>query len=310
MRILITGGTGFIGSNLTKRLLQDGHKIIIIDNQFTSDVRNISDILTEVTYYNLDLSDSTIIDTLDGILKDIDICYHFAASIGVRLVHDKPAETLQNSFKINNNLFPLFEKHKIKVIFSSTSEIYGETTKKTGSKETDVLKILAPGKPRGSYACSKLMSEFLIKSYSFPNVIVRFFNIVGKNQVPDYGHVLPKFIEQAKAGNSLTIFGDGTQVRSYCDIRDAVEMLTLLIDDIHNDEIYNIGNDKNVYTVFELAKNVLEVLNSKSELRLITFNDAFNENFEEIYIRFPDTSKIKQYYECKYSLRDVIESLA
>ena len=309
MRILITGGTGFVGSNLAKELINQNHKLTVVDNFFTSDAKNISEFINKVNFIKLDLSDESCIEKMDNLLQDIDVCYHLAASVGVKLITENSESSLQNSFKINNNLFPLFEKHQTKVIFSSTSEIYGETTKESGSEETDVLKILAPGKPRGSYACSKLMSEFLIKSYTFPSVIIRFFNIVGKGQVSNYGHVLPKFIECAKENKPLPIYGDGQQIRSYCDIRDAVQMLILLLDEKHNGQIYNIGNDKNKFTVFELAQNVIKTLESKSDVMIIPFEQALGKQFEEIYIRFPNTNKIKQYYECKYTLTDIIESL-
>lgn len=309
-RILITGGTGFIGSNLAKRLVEDGHEITIIDNLFTSSTTNIQDIISNVKYFNIDLSNKHNVNDLDNIFRlgEFDICYHLAASIGVKLIYKDSSSALHNSFNINMNLFPLFEKYNVKVIYSSTSEVYGES-EEGGSKETDILKIFAPGKPRGSYACSKLMSEFLLKSYTFPSVIVRFFNVVGKGQVSNYGHVLPKFIECAKENKPLPIFGDGQQIRSYCDIRDAIQMLILLLDNKHNGEIYNIGNDKNKFTVFELAQNVIETLHSKSDVMIIPFEDALGKQFEEIYIRFPNTNKIKQYYECKYTLTDIIESL-
>lgn len=307
MQILITGGAGFIGSNLAKELIQEGHSVTIIDNFSTGNYSNINEI--SAPGFSLDLADCDNIPIVDSILENIDVCYHLAASVGVKLITENSESSLQNSFKINNNLFPLFEKHQTKVIFSSTSEIYGETTKESGSEETDVLKILAPGKPRGSYACSKLMSEFLIKSYTFPSVIIRFFNIVGKGQVSNYGHVLPKFIECAKENKPLPIYGDGQQIRSYCDIRDAVQMLILLLDEKHNGQIYNIGNDKNKFTVFELAQNVIKTLESKSDVMIIPFEQALGKQFEEIYIRFPNTNKIKQYYECKYTLTDIIESL-
>lgn len=309
MNVLITGGAGFVGSNLAKSLLKDGHNITIVDNLVTSNLTNIGDILQDVEFFELDLSQPVCIKTIDSILEGIDVVYHLAASIGVKLIQEQPKSSLHNSMNINNNLFGLFEKHQVKVIFSSTSEVYGETKNFDGSKETDHLEIHPPHKPRGSYACSKLMSEFLIRSYSFPNTIIRFFNVVGKDQLPDYGHVLPRFIRSIKNNEDIIIYGDGEQVRSFCDIRDAVNMLKLLVNDEHNDEIYNIGNDGNGCTMNELAYLCKEVFGSNVDKTYMTFNEAFGPQFDEIYVRFPNTDKIKKYYQCQYDLESIIEGL-
>lgn len=306
MRILITGGAGFVGSSLCKSFLEDGHSVTLVDNFFTGREHNVEDL--DVDLYDLDLSLKSCIPTMDSLIGDADIVYHFAASIGVKLVQEKPKETFRNSTQINDNLFPLFEKHCRKVIFSSTSEVYGETISPTGSSEEDHLEIHPVHKPRGSYACSKLFAEFMLRSYNFPNIIVRFFNIVGPQQVEDYGHVLPKFIKRAVQNEPIPIYGNGEQIRSYCDIRDAVEMLKLLTNK-PNGGIYNIGNDKTVYNLIELAQIVKEVVHSKSEIEYIPLKKALGEQFEEIYTRYPNTNKIKQYYECKYDIKEIVRNI-
>jgi UDP-glucose 4-epimerase len=298
MKILITGGAGFVGSSLAKSLIEDGHKVSIMDNLSTGNESNLDDIICDVSFIDIDLSDNNNIDVIDSWVGQSDIIFHLAASIGVQLIQSQPSATLHNSLNINNILFPLFERHQSKVIYSSTSEVYGETMKLDGSSETDCLKIMSPDKPRGSYACSKLLSEFLIKSYTFPNVIVRFFNVVGPTQVPDYGHVLPRFIKQLRDGEPLLVNGSGWQMRSFCDIRDAVEMLKLMLSDDHNGEIYNIGNDLNKCTMNELATLV------GGEVEHVPLD------FEDIHTRFPNTDKIKQYYTCKYTLEDIIENVS
>jgi len=311
MNVLITGGAGFVGSSLAKSLVEDGHDVSIVDNFATSKISNLLDIYDKISFFEIDLADlehECKID-IEYLISKADVVYHLAASIGVKLIQEDPSNTLHNSLNINRNLFPLFEKYHSKVIFSSTSEVYGETKRKMGSLETDHLEIHPPQKPRGSYACSKLMSEFLLKSYTFPSVIVRFFNIVGPTQLPDFGHVLPRFIEQVRKDLMLTVYGDGQQVRSFCDIRDAVEMLKLLMDAEHDGEIYNIGNDKNICTMNELADTCIRAGGNGNYVNHITFDEAFGKQFEEIYIRYPNTDKIKQYYECKYSLDDIIESI-
>jgi len=309
MNILITGGAGFVGSSLTKSLLSDGHNLTIIDNFATSKNSNITDISDQITFVDMDLSNPNCEVTVDYYISRSDVVYHLAASIGVQLIQQQPSASLHNSLNMNNILFPLFEKHQTKVIFSSTSEVYGETRVKTGSVETDHLEIHPPQKPRGSYACSKLLSEFLIRSYTFPNTIIRFFNVVGPTQVPDYGHVLPRFINQLREGKPLSVYGNGQQVRSFCDIRDAVEMLKLMIGKEHNDEIYNIGSDENVVTMNMLADTCIRLSGVDSVIKYQTFEEAFGTQFEEIYIRFPNTDKIKQYYTCKYNLEDIIRNI-
>ena len=298
--ILITGGCGFIGSSLAKELLNDGHKVVLIDNLFTGRKENIDDINDmNCTLHLMDLSNPENIQKIDEILNDIDICYHLAASIGVKLVQEKPKETFINSTKINDNLFPLFDKHKTKVIYSSTSEVYGETKNQSGSKEDDKLEIYPVQKPRGSYACSKLFSEFLIRSYNFPTVIVRFFNIVGPSQVPDYGHVLPKFIQDAKNNKDLEVYHDGTQVRSFCDIRDCVQMLKILLNEEHNGEIYNIGSENNVCNIATLAQTVISISNSKSRIINIPFEEALGKQFEEMLKKAVQASSISYGSEVK-----------
>ena len=311
MNVLITGGAGFIGSSLAKSLLKDGHDISIVDNFSTSRLSNILDIFNDITFMEMDLAalESECKVDIEYLISKADVVYHLAASIGVKLIHEEPSATLHNSLNINRNLFPLFEKYQTKVIFSSTSEVYGETRSSEGSKESDHLEIYPPNITRGSYACSKLMSEFLIKSYTFPNVITRFFNIVGPTQLPDYGHVVPRFMQQIEVGGHLTVYGNGQQVRSFCDIRDAVEMLKLLIDDIHDNEIYNIGNDKNKCTMNELADVCIRVVGDNNYVEHVPFDVAFGDQCGEIYIRYPNTDKIKQYYECKYSLEDILEGM-
>ena len=311
MNILITGGAGFIGSSLAKSLLRDGHDITIMDNFSTGKISNIIDIINNIKLVNIDLSNIDCFSSVEYYISNADVIYHFAASIGVKLIQEKFKESLHNNVNINNNLFPLFEKYNKKVIFSSTSEVYGETKSSYGSTETDKLEIYPTQKPRGSYACSKLMSEFMLKAYNFPSVIVRFFNIVGPTQLPDHGHVLPRFIDSIKHGKKLTIYGDGTQIRSYCDIRDAVNMLKLLIDNIHDGEIYNIGNGdiNNRCSVNELAYVCVEIFKSTSSFEYVSFDDALGKQFEEIYVRYPNTEKIEQYYKCKHSLADIIENI-
>ncbi len=301
MNILITGGAGFIGLNLYKQLKERGHEVTIIDNYSTS---NKIDAVTNKDVYKLDLSNEKKLPLIDMLVKSADIVYHFASSIGVAYIDKNPSSTLQNSFSINNILFPLFEKYQPKVIYASTSEVYG--SKSTPAKETDDLVIGCPTTARWGYACSKLMSEFLIKSYTFNYTIVRFFNVTGKGQLPNYGMVMPKFVNAAMKNEDITIYGDGQQIRSFCDIRDAVNVLERLLTE-QEDEILNIGA-LNITTIMSLAHQVIQETNSSSKIILKPFEDEF-KNSKDIDFRIPDLSKQREFYKTQYDIADIIRSM-
>jgi UDP-glucose 4-epimerase len=298
MKILITGGAGFIGWNLYNKL-KNNHIVTLIDNFSTSEISS-----EKRNVINLDIS--TYSQKLEELISDVDLVFHLAGSVGVKKIDSEYHSALMNSININNVVFPLCEKYQTKVIYASTSEVYGECE---NAKETDNLTIASPEFGRGSYSCAKLMSEFIIKSYTFPSTIVRFFNIVGKGQVSNYGMVIPNFIEKAKNNEDLTVHDDGTQVRSFCDIDDAVIMLELLMDSKHDDEIYNIGNPKNTINMCELAKKVINLTHSDSKIQYKDTKDIFSKEFFEIVYRTPCTDKIDKYYEAQKSLDDIIKDL-
>jgi len=294
LNILITGGAGFIGTHLYNQLIKN-HNVKRIDNFKTS--KETSEVV------KMDLGNLSDFDAylLEDTLSKTDIVYHFASSIGVDLISENPNETLQNSFNINNNLFPLFEKYQPKVIYASTSEVYG--SRDGVMNEDDDLIIGAPTQMRWGYATQKLMSEFLIKTYTFPYTIARFFNVSGPGQLPDYGMVLPKFIEAAKTEQFLQLYNNGKPVRSFCDIRDAVNVLELLIDEMDG-EILNIGNDHNTVYIKDLAERVIKISGAKTNIDYI----AGREN-SEIDYRVPCVEKMKTIYKPKYSLDELIESM-
>ena len=294
-KILITGGAGFIGYNLYMHL-KDKHEVTLIDNFSTSTPKS------GVIQINLAKPSKQ----LEELIKNTDIIYHFAGSVGVKKIDSEYHGSLVNSININNRVFPLAEKYQKKLIFASTSEVYGECH---DAKESDTLQISSPEFSRGSYACAKLMSEFILKSYTFPNVICRFFNIVGKGQLPDYGMVLPNFIENAKNGKDIIIHDDGSQVRSFCDIRDAVVMLEMLLDNIHNDEIYNIGNSDNEMNMLTLAKIVISMLDSSSNIVFKPSSEVFSKQFFEIKNRTVCTEKFDKYFKAKINLSSIIRSM-
>ena len=301
-KIVITGGTGFIGTHLAKMHKKLGDVVVVIDNLSTStyDEKHPADI-----FVSFDLSSESDMYKLDTVFKESDIVYHLAGSVGVKYVDNDPKDALRNSFNINNNLFPLFEKYNNRVIFASTSEVYGNTEQ---ARESDTLKIGPPDTLRWGYACGKLMSEFLLKTYSFPSTVVRFFNVTGPGQKSDFGMVLPTFIEKAKLGEDLIVYGDGQQYRTFCDIRDAVKMLNILSDDEHIGEIYNIGNTDNTITMTQLAEEVLATVGSDSRIVYRDYEKDISKDFGEIYKRKPNTDKMNQYYRAKYKIKEIVES--
>jgi len=294
LKVLITGGSGFIGYNLYNHL-KNKHNVTIVDNFSTS-------VLREDTI-NLDISKYST--ELEELVKCTDVIYHFAGSVGVKKIDSEFHDTLMNTLNINSTLFVLCSEYNKKVIYASTSEVYGNCK---DAKETDFCKIASPDFGRGSYSCAKLMSEYLLKSYDFPSVICRFFGIVGKGQLPDYGMVLPNFIKNAKEGKDLLLYGDGQQSRCFCSIDDAIKMLELLLDDVHNGEIYNIGNSETDIKIIDLAKKVIQITQSTSEIVFKNPNEIFSKDFFEIDYRSPCTEKFDKYYKARYNIDDIIKS--
>jgi len=295
MKYLLLGGAGFIGQNLAKRLIKMGNEVTIIDSLSTSHKPNLK---CEFIF-----GDITKID-IEKYIKESPIVYFLAGSVGVEKIINQPGECLINNVNLINTLIPLFKKYKPKVIFSSTSEVYGDGP----FAESNNLSIGSPENLRWSYAASKLLTEFMIASGNFPYIIARFFNIVGPGQLPNFGMVLPKFIKAAKNNEDLIIYGDGSQIRSFCHIEDAINIL-LQIQDLE-EQIFNVGNDEPI-TIKELAEKVIQLSGSKSRIKFVDPKEIFTENYADINKRIPDLTKLKQtiIHTNKYSIDDIIKSL-
>lgn len=290
---LLIGGAGFIGTHLAKKLIAEGHHVTIIDNLATSNRPDY-----QVNFVEADARFAPI----ESLIQQADVVYFLAGSLGVEYIDRNPKSTLDNNVGLMTRLVPLFEKYNKKVIFSSTSEVYGDGP----FAEDNNLTIGPPDKLRWGYAAAKLMTEFMITANTFPYTIVRFFNVVGPGQLPDYGMVLPRFIKAAKNNEDLIVYGTGEQIRSFCHVTDAVEYLRR-IENINN-EIFNLGSGIPI-SIKQLAERVIALTNSQSQITVVPYNQAFSKHHGDIIKRIPDLTKLKYMtgYLARYELDDIIK---
>ena len=294
MKYLLLGGAGFIGTHLTNRLMDEGHEVTIIDSLVTArEPKRFTE------FVNADIRELD----LDQYVRDCDIVYFLSASVGVAHIDKNPSTTLKNNIELMQHVIPYLEKYNRRTIFSSSSEVYGDGP----FSEANTLKIGPPTVLRWGYAAAKLMTEFMITAADIPSVIVRFFNVVGPGQLPDYGMVLPRFVEAAKKGEDLIVHGEGTQVRSFCHVKDAVDFLRKLE---YNSGIFNLGNEDPI-TIHNLAEIVVRVSGSLSNIKLVPYSEVFSKNTVDIPYRVPDLTKLRSTidYDPKYSLIDIIEDM-
>jgi UDP-glucose 4-epimerase len=311
MRALITGGAGFIGSHLAEYLLEKGFKkITIIDNLSTGRQDNIMNIIKNK---NVEFVSGNIIDSklIDKKIAMSDIIFHLAAVVGVKLVLEEPVKTIITNISGTERVLSIAQKYNKKVLIASTSEVYGKGVKVPFSENDDIL--MGPTtKSRWSYACSKAIDEFLALAYfqesKLPVIIVRLFNTVGPRQSERYGMVLPNFVKQALTGKDITVYGDGSQTRSFCHVKDVVTALhKLAFTDKAVGQVFNVGNDEEV-SIKELAERVKDMSNSSSKIVFLPYNKVYSSGFDEIPRRIPDITKLKQTigFVPKYSINDII----
>jgi UDP-glucose 4-epimerase len=295
MRVLITGGAGFIGSHLAERYLEKGHEVIILDDLSTGCIDNIRQIRAHprLTYY----VDSIGNRSLTAELVDMcEIIYHLAAAVGVRLIVESPVRTIETNVNGTETILSLASKKRKRVVIASTSEVYGKRDR-VPFREDDDLILGPPTKGRWSYACSKAIDEFLAIAYwrekRVPTTIARFFNTVGPRQTGRYGMVIPNLVSQALIDEDLTVFGDGTQSRCFTHVADAIRGLIGITE--HPEavgQVYNIGNDAEI-SIMELARRIKLLTGSRSRIVLVPYDRAYEEGFEDMARRLPDLSKIK-----------------
>ena len=313
MRVLITGGAGFIGSHLAERLLARGDEVHIIDDLSTGSIENIQHLKGYPTFHYY--LDTVTHQRLTAELVDLcDVIYHLAAAVGVRLIVESPVKTIETNIRGTEVVLALAAKKKKRLLITSTSEVYGKRDRVPFREDDDL--IMGPSnKGRWAYACSKLIDEFLAIAYwkekKVPTVIARLFNTVGPRQTGRYGMVVPNFVRQALSGEEITVYGDGKQRRCFTHVADAVGALIGLAE--HPSavgEVYNVGSTNEV-TIFELAERIKRLTGSESEIKLIPYHDAYEEGFEDMMRRVPDITKIRELigYEPRHSLDQILESV-
>jgi UDP-glucose 4-epimerase len=303
MNNLILGGAGFIGQHLTHKLLKTRQqRVTIIDNLSTSKINldEFSEYKNLFSFIHADIQ-SLEDKQLLKLMRDNNRVFHFAGSVGVEHIDKNPKETLFNNVSLTNKLLPLFRESKRHVIFSSTSEVYGNGP----FNEEDSCNIGPSNKLRWGYAASKLMTEFLLNASEMPSTIFRFFNIVGPGQLSDYGMVLPRFVESAKRNEDLIVYGTGEQIRCFFHIDDATDAIIKCSG--FKNELFNIGND-NPVTINELAKKVIEISGSNSKIIHVPYEKAFSNNHQDIQTRIPDITKLREKtgFKPKHDLEKII----
>jgi UDP-glucose 4-epimerase len=293
---LITGGAGFIGSHLSELLLTEGNKVSVIDNLSTGSIDNIKHLLEkpDFSFARANISDEIVLDRLSS---DAEIIIHLAAAVGVKLIVEEPVRTIETNVNGTEVVLKSALRYGCKVLIASTSEVYGKGFKIPFSEDDDIL--LGPTiKNRWAYATSKMLDEFLglayHDEYNVDVVIMRLFNTIGTRQTGNYGMVVPRFVNQALRNENITVFGDGSQSRCFCDVREVVKAIYLLANSSEsNGSVFNIGS-RNEISMVELAKKIINLTKSKSQLEFIPYEKVYNSGFEDMQRRVPDTTRIEE----------------
>jgi nucleoside-diphosphate-sugar epimerase len=293
MRFLITGGVGFIGSHLAERLVARGERVTVLDNLSTGSLKNIAHLVDSgaVDFHFGSIQER---DTVERLIGESDFVLHFAAALGVKLILEKPVESMETNVTGTHVVLEAAARHRTPVLIASTSEVYGKSNKIPFCEDDDVV-LGATRKSRWSYAASKMLDEFLALAYweekQLPAIVVRFFNTVGPRQNARYGMVLPTFVRQALEDAPITIHGDGKQTRCFCDVRDTVEAVTRLIDAQPFGEVFNIGSTQEI-SIEELALLVRERLGSRSRILYTPYDHAYSSGYEDMQRRVPSVEKL------------------
>lgn len=314
MKILITGGAGFVGSHLADRLIGEGHEITVIDDLSTGRYSNIAH-LEDTPNFRL------IIDTvlneklMEELVRETDRVFHMASAVGVKLIMERPVRTIETIFRGTDVVLGFCSRYRRRVLIPSTSEVYGKGAS-VPFKEDDDLLTGATDKHRWAYACAKTLDEFLAlahwKETRLPVVVVRLFNTVGPRQTGQYGMVVPRFVEAAINGEPIQVHGDGTQSRCFGHVQDVVEGLSKLLESKQCfGQVINLGNSEEV-SIKQLADTAIELTGSRSEIQFVPYEEVYGDGFEDMRRRVPSLEKARKLigYQPTRSLKDIINDVA
>jgi UDP-glucose 4-epimerase len=313
MRVLITGGAGFIGSHLADACLLRGDDVYVLDDLSTGSIHNIEFLKDHPSFhYTIGrVQDKAVTSEL---VDRVDVVFHLAAAVGVRRIIDSPVTTIENNLQATEIVFAAAARKGKRVLFASTSEVYGLSTD-LPFREDGRLVLGATTKSRWSYACAKAMDEFLAQAYfnerGLPVTIVRMFNTVGPRQMGHYGMVLPTLVRQALTQQPITVFGDGRQTRCFGFVKDVVGALIELVE--HPEaagQVFNIGSDDEI-SILDVATRILAATGSSSEIVMVPYDEAYDEGFEDMPRRVPDLSKIRALigYRPTTTIDEIIDSV-
>jgi UDP-glucose 4-epimerase len=313
LRCLITGGAGFIGSHLTEHLLGLGHEVVVLDDLSTGSERNLAAVADDP---RLRFVRGSVVDAeaVNSCMDGVDAIYHLAAAVGVFTILDKTLDSLRTNLYGTETVLEAALRYDVPILVASTSEVYGKNTK-DGLCESDDRIVGSPLKNRWSYAEAKALDETFAYLYAaefgVQTVIVRLFNTVGPRQTGRYGMVVPRFVDQALAGDPITVFGDGQQTRCFCHVHDVVPALVaLLADESAHGTVYNLGSSEQT-TISELASRVIEATGSSSTIVKVPYEQAYGAGFEDMQRRIPNCAKAHQQigFTPRHTLSDIIEAV-
>ena len=311
MKILITGGAGFIGSHLSELLISEGNQVIALDNQSTGSAKNLN------PSSNLEVIKGSILDSnlVDSLMSKVTVCFHLAAALGVKNIVEYPLQSLETNIKGSEIVLNAATKYQVRTLLASSSEVYGKNPNQPLTEDSDRV-LGSPKVARWSYSEAKAVDEFyafqLNKQKKLPVTIARLFNTVGPRQSGSYGMVLPRFVSAAVSNQPLTVYGDGSQSRTFSAVSDVVAALNELLKSYSTiGEVFNVGGNQ-LITIKALAEKVIKLTNSNSKIEYKTYKEVYGADFEEPNSRVPDINKIKSAigWSPKKGLDEIITELA